>query len=198
MEESLRHMGAAELVRILEQRLEQEMAAKRRQETIRNASLRTPWRRRIRSRRPSWTRRTGNWERPARRGAGWTSTAYSPPPWSARWTPLPRSTPRLSEPYAASQSSKGWRPRRERTAWRKETTMTTPPDDPQFHTMTPRQRAAWHLRRAAEILEGLSHDDAPVDEDAEAPARHYRDVCQQCGVPVYPGVERCTDCSEGA
>ena len=43
MEESLRHMGAEELARRLEQRLEQETAAKRRQETIRNASLRTPW-----------------------------------------------------------------------------------------------------------------------------------------------------------
>ena len=69
--------------------------------------------------------------------------------------------------------------------------------DAQIPALPPRELAVWHMRRAADLLEQAAQDDAPVDEDAEAPARAYRHVCRQCGVPVE-AEGLCWHCEEGA
>ena len=73
-------------------------------------------------------------------------------------------------------------------------------DDDQLRALTPTQRIVWHLRQAAQLLEEHAQDRpaAPADaEDAQEPARPYRHVCQQCGVPLS-AEGLCTDCLEAS
>ena len=66
-------------------------------------------------------------------------------------------------------------------------------DDSQFHALTPRQRAAWHLREAAGLLESCAASAQqspqrlpdPIRMCVSAVARRLRAVAMGCAAIVW-------------